>query len=487
MTTTPNTLLAGFEWHGDIDPAYEFSGDLRIDSRKVVPGDIFVACRGAVGGHGAAYVEQAAANGASAILVSDDLSLESAAAVPTGIVESLDDRLYELAERYYRPDWNAVAIIAVTGTNGKTSVVRILHSAASSLGVNGASIGTIGYDGPGYCEAARETTPHFVDILRLIAVWQAESPSLLVGIEASSHGLSQKRFGGLPVDVAAITNISRDHMDYHRTFEDYRDAKASLFCLSAGAAANVAVVPDKQRAMVADSGTTRTVVYWGDAKAVDCRQLDVTSAGAEYELRIESSIFRFLSKLIGDFQAENSAVAAAALHVLGYSGPEIVAALEQVDAVPGRMQVVSREPVIAVVDYAHTPDALERALAQCRKLVGRGHLVCVFGCGGDRDRGKRVEMGQVARRVADTVIITSDNPRSENPQQIADDIIGNGALGESLVVELDRSQAIKRAVKLANDGDLVLVAGKGHEQQQIFVDRTVEFDDVEVLKQWALS
>jgi len=456
-----------------------FITGLTADSRLAAPGFVFVAMPGART-DGARFVADAAARGASVIVTRSETE------VPDGIgaivlrVANPRRELALMASRFY-PAQPAVTV-AVTGTSGKTSVAEFTRQIFAHAGKRAASLGTIGIVKPDGAVYGSLTTPDPVSLHRTLDELAREGISHLA-FEASSHGLDQHRLDGVRLTAAAFTNLGRDHMDYHATVEEYLAAKMRLFG---------ALLHPGQPAVVNADGA------YGDhvADAARARGLDVRTVGrAGTALRLvaaERDGFRQLLRiehahgdaeirlpLIGAYQVENALVAAGLAIAAGIATEDALAALETLQGVPGRLDVVGESRGgLVVVDYAHKPEALAAALAGVRPFV-TGRLVCVFGCGGDRDKGKRPIMGRLAVEGADQVIVTDDNPRTEVPAAIRAEILA-GAVGAREIG--DRAEAITAAIAGMEKGDVVLIAGKGHETGQIVGDKVLPFSDHEVAR-----
>lgn len=461
------------------------AGDLRVDARRIQCGDVFVALSGRHG-HGDAHAAQAAERGAAGML-SDRPA--PAAALPVAVVPELGSALDDLARAWYPVDEARLRVVAVTGTNGKTSVTHMIESMAAAAGRPCGVVGTVAYRGPGHAEPARETTPHRLEVQRLLARWQPPAGDWLAALEASSHALDQRRLGGLSVNVAALTNLSRDHLDYHGDEEAYRAAKARLFAQPAGAAGGWAVVPAAESGFIsAARAAGRRILTFARDGAADVR-VDIVAAGPTstlLKLAFTDGVREVELAAAGEFQADNAACAAAVGIALGWPSAVVAAGLQGWRAAPGRMECVRERP-LTFVDYAHTPDALQRTLATARRFVGAGaRLIVVFGAGGNRDAGKRPAMGRAAAESADLVIITSDNPRDEDPQDIADAIAAGIPAGTSRVTELDRRAAIAAALAQAGPADVIVVAGKGHETIQETRGALLPFDDREEIRAWGI-
>jgi UDP-N-acetylmuramoyl-L-alanyl-D-glutamate--2,6-diaminopimelate ligase len=446
------------------------------DSRKVKRGDVFVAVPGTKA-DGLSFAAQAAAAGAVAIV-----SEGSAPALPPGAmfvkVDNARRALSLIAARLYPRQPKVIA--AVTGTSGKTSVAAFTRQIWQSLGYEAASVGTIGVVTPRREVYGSLTTPDPVDLHRTLAELAAEGITHLA-IEASSHGLDQHRLDGIRIAAGGFTNLSRDHLDYHPSVEAYLEAKLRLFSslVADGGSAVIDVDHEHSDAVVAVAKRRGlnliTVGRHGDG----IRLLDVAIDGFTQAVTVEHAGKRhqFRLPLVGAFQVENALVAAGLAIATGGAADRVFAALASLKGAKGRLDLVGEKNGAPVfVDYAHKPDALEKAIEALRPYVKR-HLVVVFGAGGDRDKGKRPLMGEIAARMADRVIVTDDNPRSENPMSIRASILA-GASGAKHVREIgDRREAIRDAVFGLQRGDVLLIAGKGHETGQIVGGKVLDFSD----------
>ncbi len=445
---------------------------LALDSRTVRPGDLFFAL---VGGatDGRRFVEEALARRAAAVAQeAPAASLEARHGVPVIGVPGLDQQVGRVADRFYGHPSADLWVAGVTGTNGKTTVS---HLVAQALGGEGSGprcgvVGTLGSGLFGELRPSRHTTPDAITLHRLLADLRGRGVRH-VAMEVSSHALVQGRVNGVAFDVAAFTNLTRDHLDYHGSLEAYAEAKRRLFHFP-GLKAAVVNLDDPLGASILarlDAGVDALGYSLAGAPRarVRARTLEVGPAGLRMEVSTPAGHGVLESPLLGRFNAGNLLAALGMLLTLRLPLPGLLAALGQARPVAGRMERHGGregQPLV-VIDYAHTPDALESVLATLREHC-RGRLACVFGCGGERDRGKRPEMGAVAERLADEVLVTDDNPRREDPDLIVADILGGMARPERARVERDRARAIALAVAGAGAGDVVLVAGKGHEDYQ---------------------
>ena len=461
----------------EVTPDPEITG-VTADSRKVKPGFLFAALPGSKV-DGAEFAAKAAAAGAAAVIAGRDLGL----AVPT-VATPDARRAYALAAAAFHGAQPPV-VVAVTGTNGKTSVANFCRQIFARAGLKAGSMGTLGVrlTGPGgFDEQVTPpglTTPDAADVAELMASAAARGVTHFA-MEASSHGVDQRRLDGVRLTAAGFLNLTQDHLDYHGTMGAYRAAKLRLFetLLPRSATAVLNADSDAYDAFAAAAVTHgQTVLSVGEAgQAIRLEARSLVPSGQRLKLAVEGRACELVLPLAGGFQASNALVAAGLCLAAGLSLDEVLAGLEALEGAPGRLQRVGAGPRggEAYVDYAHTPDGLETVLKALRPHA-RGRLVVVFGAGGDRDRGKRPLMGAVAVELADVAIVTDDNPRSEDPAAIRAEVLA-GAKGAREIG--DRREAIRTAAALLQDGDVLVVAGKGHEQGQIVGGVTHPFDDV---------
>ncbi|HEX7820843.1 MAG TPA: UDP-N-acetylmuramoyl-L-alanyl-D-glutamate--2,6-diaminopimelate ligase [Sphingobium sp.] len=451
-----------------------------IDHRKVAPGSVFGAFRGARV-NGEDYIPAAIAAGAIAVVARPEAKVEGA----VHIADPSPRRLFaEIAARYFAP-FPAVTV-AVTGTNGKTSTVELARQLWRTLGYHAASVGTLGVTTDGEQVSTGLTTPDVVTFLANLSGLNREGVSH-VAFEASSHGLDQYRTEGLPVRAGAFTNLSRDHLDYHGDMDSYFHAKMRLFDeVVDGDGAAVVWMDDARSDAVVERARARglrllTVGTKGETLRLLSRV--PTALGQDLLIGVDGVEHKLPLPLIGAYQAANALVAAGLVIACGMPALDALRALERVQPVRGRLEraVITREGAPVYVDYAHTPDGLRAAIEALRPHA-TGRLITLFGAGGDRDVGKRPLMGAVAAELSDVVIVTDDNPRSEEPAAIRAAVMA-GAEGATEIG--GRREAIAEAVGLARKGDIVLLAGKGHEQGQIVGDRVLPFDDVTVARECA--
>lgn len=458
---------------------------IEYDSRRVEPGSLFVAVTGFVtDGH--RYVADAAGRGAVAALV----ERRTDAPIPEIVVADTRAALGAVSHEFYGRPSERLATHSITGTNGKTTTSYLIDSILRASGVRTGVIGTLGYRVDDRHFSGDRTSPESLDLARLMAS-MVDVGVGAVTMEVSSHALALKRAAGMKLDTATFTNLSRDHLDFHGSIEEYGAAKKTLFDALAGAAGKpgaAAIVNADDafgRELIASlrsSARVRTITYGMSAGDVHAASVKSTACGTAARFVTPSGTFDVRIKLISTFNVMNALAATGIAVSQGVGEAAIAAGLEQVDRVEGRLQLVDGgQDFAAVIDYAHTPDALEKVIAALNDLKPR-RLIVVFGCGGDRDRGKRPLMGEIAVRGADHVIVTSDNPRTESPAAIIEDILagtkGADARARVEVIE-NRREAIRRAVGAAGAGDIVLIAGKGHEDYQIVGTEKLHFDDRE--------
>lgn len=454
------------------------------DSRRVRPGALFVALRGEkVDGH--AHAEVAVAQGAVAIL-GDHGGLETLAGVPYFSVPNPRRAAGLLAQALAGDPSQALCTIGVTGTNGKSSTVYLVQAILNHAGHRCAKLGTLGYDFGGETFATAHTTPFAEDLAAIFGEARDAGCSHLV-METSSHALDQERVAGIRFRVGAFTNLTQDHLDYHRTMEAYCAAKLKLFERLEGDDAFGVVNADDPSAAAFVGACGVACHTYGDAGMVKATQVRGSFASTEFQLVTPWGDSPVSMALLGRHNLYNALCAATICGGLGLSPTSIAAGIGALRAVPGRFEAVQAgQDFHVVVDYAHTDDGLKNVLAAARGLC-KGRIVCVFGCGGDRDKTKRPKMGAVAARMADFSIITSDNPRTEDPHRILLDIeVGMQHAGKKkgddyFVIE-DRAEAIARAIQIAKPGDFVMIAGKGHEDYQILGTTKIHFDDREIAR-----
>lgn len=460
---------------------------LSSDSRRLAEGDVFLACQGKTS-HGLEYLEQAIAAGVAAVVWDASTGKAPAADIPLVAVEGLAANLGTIANRYFDTPSERISVLGVTGTNGKTTVAYLLMQCLHSLGHECAYIGTLGSGIERISGSGAMTTPACVDLHRELADFAAAGAAC-AALEVSSHAIEQNRIDGVRFDTAIFTNLSRDHIDYHGSMRAYGETKARLFLDHDIDNRIVSLDSEFGQELAArcESGAV-TVSTRFDRVAnghpfVFVRAVVATEGGSKVAVTSSWGEGEFLLPLPGDFNVANALAVLAALLSRDVTMRDACAALGRVAAPPGRMQRVQVDSTGAMpavyVDYAHTPASLEGALRALRRHC-KGELWCVFGCGGDRDRGKRAQMGRIAQRLADHAVVTNDNPRSESPADIIADIL-QGMNDDTVVIE-DRGAAIANAISSASDDDVVLIAGKGHEDYQVIGTQHTRFSDYDVAR-----
>lgn len=449
------------------------------DHRKVRPGFLFVARRGA-SRDGAAFVPEAARRGAAAVVAQSPVEADGLLVIR---VPDAASALAALADAFLGRPARALTLVGITGTNGKTTTAFLVRSILEAAGIPAGLVGTVVYR-VGAAELPSEATTPGILRLREILAAMRDAGLKACAMEVSSHALAQGRVRGIPFSAAVFTNLARDHLDYHGTPEEYGRAKGRLFeSLPPGAAA-VLNARDPASGEYARRTGARVVRYgFEDGLEVSARILEMDGGGMVLSISDGQGAARVESALVGRHNAENVLAAAAAARAVGVPWTAVAAGARAVPAVPGRLEPVDEgQPFRVLVDYAHTEDGLRKVLEALRPVT-RGRLLVLFGCGGDRDRSKRPAMGRAAAELSDGVYLTSDNPRSEDPRAILEEILAGGPFRVPLAVIPDRREAIGRAVREARPGDTLLVAGKGHETVQILSDRTVPFDDRAVVRE----
>jgi len=439
----------------------EFSG-IQSDSRRVQPGDLFVALSGERV-KGQDYIAEAISRGAVAVI--SDLPLDDALLVPAMVVPGIRYHLGQLCHRLWDEPSTRISLIGITGTNGKTSCSQFIAQALTRLGTPCAVIGTLGYGVPGELEDIGFTTPDLVTNHEIVARLERQG-ARAIAMEVSSHGLDQGRIDGLQFEIAVFTNLSRDHLDYHGTMASYGASKERLFQIPGLKQAVINLDDSFAREMVGRLSPELPVLTYGidnPAALVRVNHVEYSLRGVRAGLHTPWGEGILMSHLLGAFNLSNLLAVISVLCARSVSLQEALGVIAGLEAVPGRMETFGGAKLpLVVVDYAHTPAALESVLKTLEALCN-GKLFCVFGCGGDRDAGKRPLMGQIAERWADEVWVTNDNPRHEAPLDIARQIVDGMDLPGRAHIELNREAAIDAAIQKAGAGDVVLVAGKGHE------------------------
>ncbi|MCP8970248.1 UDP-N-acetylmuramoyl-L-alanyl-D-glutamate--2,6-diaminopimelate ligase [Ectobacillus ponti] len=478
-----HTLLSCLHDFPQLPEANPDIAAIEMDSRKIQEGSLFVCIAGfTVDGHD--YAAQAAANGAAAIVAERPLEVD----VPVIIVKDSSRALAVLADFFYGQPTQQLHLIGITGTNGKTTTSHLIDDILREHGVTTGLIGTIGIKVAETVLEAKNTTPDALALQQAFYLMREKQVTHAV-MEVSSHALHLGRVHGCDYDVAVFTNLTQDHLDYHGTMEAYKQAKGLLFSQLGNSYHHSRpkyAVLNSDDAATKDyiAGTQATVFTYGidNESHVMARDIEMTSGGTMFTLITPQGHVRVQMKLVGKFNVYNVLAAIAACLVSGIPLETILRAIGKLQGVPGRFELVDAgQDFTVIVDYSHTPDSLENALGTIRQFA-KGHVYCVVGCGGDRDRSKRPLMAAIAARSADTAIFTSDNPRSEDPHIILDEMTAGVSSGSYEVIS-DRKAAIERAVALAEKDDIILIAGKGHETYQIIGAQVYDFDDRLVAKE----
>ncbi len=459
----------------------EISG-ISYNSNTTKKGDIFVCLTGEhADGH--EFAQKAIDSGAVALLVEKSVPNVD---VPQVQVESTRHQIADIADRFYSSPSKGLNLIGVTGTNGKTTVTHLIQKIYEENSQKCALIGTLGYklSSNGEYRNAKHTTPQSPELQATLRMIKDIEKIDNVVMEVSSHALEQNRVGGCRFNGAVFTNLTQDHLDYHITMENYFKAKALLFERLGEGDFAVVNIDDEygKRFLEVTPNDVKKLTYGVKNQAdVMAKNINFSLNGAEFTLVIGGLEYSVNLHMNGMFSVYNVLASIAAVYAQGIDIKIALKALQNVHGVAGRFEIVNKKPLV-IVDYAHTPDGLENVLKAAREITPKdGKLICLFGCGGDRDATKRPKMGAIAQKLADKIIITSDNPRSEDPQQIITDIIaGLSSVSPDIVtVEPDRGEAISMLKTIAENNDVVVIAGKGHEDYQILRDKTIHFDDRE--------
>lgn len=458
---------------------------IALDSRKVKKGDLFIALKG-FNSSARAYIPQAVANGAVAVLVESDQSTLSICEEGDSVelfVPSLKMYVGEIASRFFGSPSKLMKVVGVTGTNGKTSVSQYLAHVLSGLGDKTGVIGTLGYGLLDDLEVATHTTPDVVKVQQILANMKAQGADC-AAMEVSSHGLDQGRVDDVSFAGAVFTNLSRDHLDYHESMEAYGNAKKALFQKPGLSFAVINFDDEFGRELVSAISENTKVISYGISEPADIvvDRIQYTKKGINAELSGPWGTTSLSCQLMGAFNLSNVMAVIGVAFAMGYDIDEICQAVAELTPVTGRMQsyTVEGRPGV-VVDYAHTPDALKNALEAVKQHCS-GKVWCVFGCGGDRDVGKRSMMAAVAEEHADIVVVTDDNPRGEKPEAIVADVMVGFSEDSNARIIHDRRVAIETCIANAADNDMILVAGKGHENYQEVAGQRLDFSDIEVVE-----
>ena len=448
-----------------------------VDSRKVRPGQTFVALKGhTVDGHD--YILDAIKNGASKVVAEKNVQCS----VPLEIVENTEEYLKEALKKEYADKINTLKIIGITGTNGKTTTAYLIYQLLNDLGEKAAYIGTIGFKTPNEEIVTENTTPDILTIYSLL-LHALETSCNTVVMEVSSHALSYERIYGLHIDIAAFTNLTEDHLDYHKTMENYLNAKLKIIDYMQKDSKLIVNSDDEaSKAFVNKFGSGIKLGYNNKKYDYNIEKANITPAETHITFTYENKEYEVTTNLTSKFNVYNYMTALAILHECGYSLQEIISKTKDLHAPKGRCETHKVNNGYAVIDYAHTPDAVEKVITAYNELK-KGKVITIVGCGGDRDPIKRPIMGNIATTLSDYTILTSDNPRTEDPAKIMEDIL-KGVKSDNYEVELDRKTAIKKGIEMLKPEDILLILGKGHEDYQIIGHTKIHLDDAEEVENW---
>lgn len=447
-----------------------------IDSRKVKPGQIFVAIKGhTVDGHD--YISDAINHGAIKIIAEKNVS----SSVPVEIVESTEEYLKKELKKEYADTINKLKIIGITGTNGKTTTAYLTYQFLNKLGNKTAYLGTIGFKLPDEEIGTENTTPDILSIYTLL-LHAIEKECKTVVMEISSHALSYERIYGLHIDIAAFTNLTEDHLDYHKTMENYLNAKLKIIDYLPENGKLIVNTDDEYGQKFIDKFGKGITIGYNKTCNYFIKKADITPAETKITFVHDDKTYNVTTNLTSKFNVYNYITSLAIVHEMGYSYEEIINITKDIKAPKGRCETHKVNKGYAVIDYAHTPDAVLKVVSAYNELK-KGKVITIVGCGGDRDPIKRPIMGEIATRLSDYTILTSDNPRTEDPQKIMDDIL-KGVSTNNYEVELDRKTAIKKGIEMLQPEDILLILGKGHEDYQIIGHTKIHLDDAEEVENW---
>ncbi len=452
---------------------------ISANSKSIVPGYLFIAKRGKKF-DGSTFIPEAIQGGAAAILTDtyDPFITETTQVIypDPGALEFL------LAERFYEKPSKKLKMIGITGTNGKTTTSYLIKYLLEKHKEKCGLIGTVAWMTGKRVFPPTHTTPDFLTLTRLLSE-MVEAKATTGIMEVTSHALEQNRVQGIDFQVAVFTNLTHDHLDYHPTMEAYAQAKALLFRRLLPSASAVINIDDPASNLMMRECQARFLTYGATSLAeLRASDLKMTAGGMQFKVHYKGELHVLNTQLIGRFNVSNVLASVGVALIQGMTLPAICEAMKSFTGVPGRLErVPNRKKLQVFVDFAHTPDALEKALKTLQEFK-QGRIITVFGCGGDRDAKKRPLMGLIAEKLSDVSILTSDNPRGENPSEIARQVLGGCEKPEQTIVELDREKAIAKAIEITTPHDIILIAGKGHETTQIFAHRTIHFDDRKVAK-----
>ncbi len=487
--TTLNHLLSGL---AEVSPVDNVSpSGIKNDSREICRGDLFLACQG-FRSNGVEFINDAIVAGACAVIVdTEQLRKAEKYPVPVITVANLNANLGLIAHRFYQHPSDGLNIIGITGTNGKTSIAHIIAQVLSVAGDQDTGIiGTLGTGTHGKMQAGKNTTPDALKVHQTLAVMQDQGLKNVV-MEVSSHALTQARVAKVKFNIGIFTNLSQDHLDYHGDMDAYAQAKSRLFLTESLATAVINIDDEYGRHLQNTLGSKLRVITYGTREQPANDKTDEHVSAIITDTRLGALTIdicspwgegTLTSKLTGEFNVGNLLASLSALCLSGMVFTEVLEHLSRIEAIPGRMECFTKEgSTRVIVDYAHTPDALEKALGSLREIKG-GKLICVFGCGGDRDHGKRAQMGRIAQTYSTNVILTNDNPRNEDPEVIIEQILAGMEHRDSVSVIPDRATAISKAISSAATDDIVLIAGKGHETWQEIAGVRTPFSDRQLVR-----
>lgn len=462
--------------------------NIQYDSRKVERNDCFVAIRGMeMDGH--RFLGDAVQKGAKVIVIEDDAAYPDSLAMHTSVVKVVVNNsrqaLARMAANYYGHPAQKLTAVGVTGTNGKTTTTHLIKSILEARGETVGLIGTIEYALGTQKQPAPHTTPESLELHSLLAQ-MVNAGCTSVSMEVSSHALHQSRVHGIDFRAAVFTNLTQDHLDYHGSMENYFQAKKILFDELSEASSAITNADDPWGLKIIASTKASTLRYSVESAAdIRASNIDLSLSGIAIDIEYRGMKNRVTSPLIGRFNVYNILSAYATGKALGIPEQAIQQGIASLHAVKGRLERVdSPKGWTAIIDYAHTPDALEKCLRAVRELLSTGRIITVFGAGGDRDKTKRPPMGKIAARLSDLVIVTSDNPRTEDPQQIMNDIVAGIPTTVGVQQIINRREAIRKATELARSGDVIVIAGKGHEEYQVLGTEKIHFSDREVVEEF---
>ena len=479
-----HALLEGVQARASTMPGDPQITQIACDSRKVRPGSLFFALHGAKA-DGNAFIKDAIARGAVAIASETAAPAGWSPSIAWIEVREARKALAMVSANFFDHPAEALGLVAVTGTNGKTTTTSLIDAIIKASGAKTGLFGTIAYHTPSGDHPAPNTTPESVDLQGFLAEIRGAGGRYAV-LEASSHALVMDRLWGCHFAAAVFTNLTREHLDFHKTFDDYFAAKRRLFEGTGAGPPEAAVLNTDDEYGKRLVGLAKTTVTYGLESGQDLttKKFHLAFSGLSFTAQTPQGKVQVSSPLVGRINVYNILAAIGAAQALGLSNEVIEAGIRNLQNVSGRFQRIDLgQPFLVIVDYAHTDDALENLIRTARELNSKGRIITLFGCGGEKDRSKRPVMGEVSGKLSDLTILSSDNPRSEDPLKIISDIIvGLQKTGGKYLIEPDREKAIGRAIDDAAPGDIVLLAGKGHENYQILADRTLPFDDREVAR-----